>query len=357
MKPGALLINLGTPNDPSPASVGRYLREFLNDPYVIDIPAILRWLLVNVAIVPRRKFASAKAYQTVWTERGSPLRFHLHDLTEKVRIELGSAWQVEMAMRYGEPSIRGALERLRASGAGEIMMLPLYPQYAESSTRSSVEKVHLELAAMGWSPTLKVVPAFFQQKDHIAAWVELIRDEAGNLGQGDHLLMSFHGLPARHLTKIDKTGTCQPLGASEVVDDACCAKALTGSCPALATCYRAQSLVTATRIAEGLGLRREQWSLSFQSRLGRTPWIQPFTDVVLPRLAQAGHTRVIVATPSFVADCLETIEEIGDRGRESFVSAAGGRRVQYQRVGCLNSRTSWARAVSYFVVQAHQQPK
>jgi protoporphyrin/coproporphyrin ferrochelatase len=348
MKPALLLLNLGTPGAPTPEAVGPYLNEFLMDPFVIDIPAPLRWILVKVLIVPRRKHKSAEAYKTIWTTRGSPLLFYLRDLTTAVQAELGSEWLVEPAMRYGTPAIRPALEKLKSEGADSLVILPLYPQYAESSSRSSIDKVTTELAEMNWTPKLKVIRSFHDDRGHIDAWVELMREQMSAAKDG-HVLFSYHGLPERHLKKSDSTGTyCldggQPTPSeSESRQYACCEKALKIECPANESCYRAQSLETTHLIAEKLGLPRDRWSMSFQSRLGRTPWIKPYTDEVIPKLVASGVKSLIVVNPSFVADCLETIEEIGDRARETFLEAGGE---EFLRIECLNARPSWAKAVS-----------
>lgn len=348
MKSGLLLLNLGTPEAPTPQAVGPYLKEFLMDPFVIDIPAPLRWILVKVLIVPIRKYKSAEAYKTIWTTRGSPLLFYLRDLTASVQSQIGADWVVEPAMRYGTPSVRPALEKLKAEGVGQLVVLPLYPQYAESSSRSSIDKVSFELKAMGWAPRLKIIRSFHDDEGHIDAWVELMREKMP-ADSDAHVLFSYHGLPERHLKKSDPTGTyCLDGGEatsreSEARVYSCCDKALKVHCPANETCYRAQSLETTHKIAEKLGLPRERWSISFQSRLGRTPWIKPYTDEVIPKLVANGVKSLVVVTPSFVADCLETIEEIGDRARETFHEAGG---VDFMRIECLNARPTWAKALS-----------
>lgn len=350
MKPGLLLVNLGTPQDATADAVGPYLNEFLMDPYVIDIPKPLRWILVKLLIVPRRKYKSAEAYKTVWTKRGSPLHFHLIDLTLHVRKLLGSEWAVESGMRYGQPSIRSALEKMLEVGVESIVVLPLYPQYAESSSRSSIEKVETELAAMNWSPKIKTIFSFHDEPLHIDAWVEKIRGSlVTNSETQPHILFSYHGLPERHLKKSDPTGSyCLDGGRPTRAESAkrayaCCEKALTKKCPANKTCYRAQSLETTHLIAKELGLKRDDWSISFQSRLGRTPWIKPYTDEVIPNLARKGIKNLVVVTPSFVADCLETIEEIGDRAQKQFKEAGGEK---FLRVECLNSDLKWVEAVA-----------
>lgn len=344
MKKGLLLLNLGTPDDPSPRAVGSYLNEFLMDPFVIDIPKPLRWILVKVLIVPLRKYKSSDAYKTVWTDDGSPLLRHLLNLSEAVQRELGLFRFVQPAMRYGNPSIASGLRKLKASGVTDLVVLPLYPQYAESSTRSSIEKVTGELAEMGWAPNLRVIRSFHDDPDHIAAWVELLKDRT----PGSHVLFSYHGLPERHLKKSDVTGRhCLDGGSPTRTESStrkynCCLRAIEAKSPELATCYRAQALHTTLLIVKELGLAESEWSLGFQSRLGRTPWIRPYTDEVIPDLARRGVKSLTVVTPSFVADCLETIEEIGDRAKENFLQAGGE---NFERIECLNSRPSWVKAV------------
>lgn len=347
MKLGILLLNLGTPDEPTPEAVGRYLKQFLMDPYVIDIPTALRWLLVNVAIVPRRKYKSAEAYQTVWTEAGSPLAIHLKNLVielQKVRPDA----KVAGAMRYGNPSIESTLEELKRGAITELLVIPLYPQYAESSSRSSIDEVTEALVRIGWAPKLHIVRSFFDDQSHAKAWADLIKAEMDQAGEKRHLLLSYHGLPERHLKKSDPSGThCLDGGQatrkeSESRTYACCENAIATGCASLATCYRAQCLRTSQIIIEELGklgvaISRDQWTMSFQSRLGRTPWIKPYTDDVIPALAGKGAS-LVVATPSFVADCLETIEEIGDRAKHDFLQAGGK---EFRRVPCLNTSPTW----------------
>lgn len=357
MKTGVLLVNLGTPDSPTPEDVGRYLKEFLNDPYVIDIPAPLRWFLVNVLIIPRRKYKSADAYKTIWGERGSPLKYHLEDLVSSLR----SHKPIEMAMRYGSPSIASGLKRLREQGVTRLVLVPLYPQYAESSTRSTMDEADRALGEMGWKPELKTVRNFFADKGHARAWADLLIDElSDNLDKLDtrrmHVLFSYHGLPERHLLKAEaEVGgrVCLDGGTldreeSRLRKYECCEKAVAKSLPCLQTCYRAQSLATTKEIVQALRERGHElkdgtYSMSFQSRLGRTPWIRPYTDDEITRLAKSGVEHLVVITPSFVADCLETIEEIGDRARRQFLDAGGK---EFSRVSCLNAHPKWVSALS-----------
>jgi len=328
---GVLLVNLGSPEAPESGAVRHYLREFLSDPRVLDMNPVGRALLLYGVILPFRPAKSAEAYRKIWTEEGSPLLVHSRALAAEVRARLGGGWQVELAMRYGEPSVAGALDRLRAAAVDEIVVLPLYPQYAASSTGSSLEAI-FRLAGARWVvPSLQVVPPFHDDDGFLDAFVEVARPMLA-AADYQHLLFSFHGLPERQVRKTDDSGRhC-------LASPTCC--------DALAAvnrnCYRAQCFATARALAARLGREEGSWSVSFQSRLGRTPWIQPYTDVVLPALAAAGKKRVAVKCPAFVADCLETLEEIGIRAREQFI-AAGGELLTL--VPSLNSSPRWVDAV------------
>jgi protoporphyrin/coproporphyrin ferrochelatase len=337
---GLLLINLGTPDAPEPAAVRRYLREFLWDHRVVDIAPVRRWLLLNLFILPFRPKQSAEAYAKVWTDRGSPLLFHSEDLADGVRARLGSGWHVELAMRYGKPEIPAALSRLVAAGVDRIVVLPLYPQYASSSTGSSLEVVYADAARREVTPSLSVVPPFFDDPGFIGAAVDVARPVLDGFSP-DHVLFSFHGLPERQIRKSDPTGNhC-------LAKDGCC------DAPTLANrgCYRFQSYETARAMAAGLGLgpMDGRWSVSFQSRLGSTPWIKPYTDQVIPVLVKNGVKRLAVLCPSFVADCLETLEEIGMRAKEQFEEAGGEELVL---VPCVNSAPAWIDAVTGMVLRA-----
>lgn len=329
-KRGLLLLNLGTPDSPQPDDVGRYLKEFLMDRWVIDIPAPLRWFFVNVLIVPKRKHASGAAYKTIWTERGSPLLFHLRDLALKVGDFSKGFWQVEIAMRYGKPSIESGLAKL--ADCDEILVFPLYPQYAESSTRTSREECERQAKRLGIESKLKFVKDYFDHPSFIGAYTEEIK-KAMDGRTPDRLLLSFHGLPERHVMRTDPSAShCLKRGD-------CCSQMVAEN----RNCYRAQCFATARAITRELGLPQEKVAVSFQSRLGRTPWIQPFTDVVIPELAQKENVRsLVVACPSFAADCLETIEEIGDRAQHLFKSN-GGR--EFAVAACPNASDTWASGV------------
>lgn len=329
MPTGLLLINLGTPDEPTTPAVRRYLREFLSDPRVIDINAVSRQLLLNLVILPFRPAKSAAAYQTIWDEkRGSPLLYHSQDLVQQVAAKLGDSWRVELAMRYGNPSIPNGLTALQRAACDRIVVLPLFPQYASSSTGTAVARV-MELAGEQWTvPPLAFVPAFYDDPGFLSAFEAVARPALAE-AKADHVLFSFHGLPERQITKTDTTGSTCTFGE-------CCEKL------ANKDCYRAQCFFTARNLAERLGLKKEDYTICFQSRLGRTPWIQPFTDVMLDELAKKGKKRLAVLCPAFVADCLETVEEIGVRAVEQF-KKAGGEEVVL--VPSLNSSPAWVDAV------------
>jgi len=328
---GLLLCNLGTPEHATPAAVRRYLRPFLSDPRVLDINPIGRWVLLNLIILPLRSRKSSSAYQKIWSELGSPLLWHGQDLVTAVRERLGPDWAVELGMRYGNPSFASALGKLRQAGADRVVVLPLYPQYAVSSTGSTVAEV-LRVAARPWSPpSLTFVEAFFDDPGFIEAFAAvggpILKTE-----KPDHVLMSFHGLPERHLRKTDASGR-HCLAQAD-----CCDRLGTDN----RACYRAQCFATARALATRMGMAAGAWSVSFQSRLGRARWIHPYTDAAIAKLAADGKKRVVVFCPAFVADCLETIEEIGMRAKEQFV-AAGGERLTL--VPSLNATPAWVDAV------------
>jgi len=328
---GLLLCNLGTPDHPCPGSVRRFLRQFLSDPRVLDINPVGRWALLNLIILPLRTRKSAAAYQKIWSERGSPLLWHGKDLVAAVRERLGPDWAVEMGMRYQNPSIASALDKLRKAGADQVVVFPLYPQYAVSTTGSTVAEL-LRVAAQSRSPpSLRFVEAFYADLGFIDAFAA-VGSPILKTEEPDHVLLSFHGLPERHLRKSDSTGR-HCLARAD-----CCDRIG----PENQACYRAQCFASARALADRLGLPEGSWSVSFQSRLGRMRWIQPSTDAVLSQLAADGKKRVVVFCPSFVADCVETLEEIGIRASQQFV-AAGGERLTL--VPSLNATSAWVDAV------------
>lgn len=337
-KRAAILLNLGTPDDPTPAAVGRYLREFLMDPYVVDIPAPLRWFLVNVLIVPRRKHTSAEAYAKVWSPTdGSPLRSELDRLTAGVRQALGesSGIAVAQAMRYGKPSIEAALREVAHAGLERLFVLPLYPQYSTAATESSVVETRRLARELGLAIEPEFLPAFYEQPDFIESFAKVIRRSLAERPV-DHVIFSYHGLPERQIRRLDRAGThC-------LASPDCCARITAAN----TDCYRAQCYATTRALVRTLGLAEGGYSVGFQSRLGRTPWIQPFSDHLYSELPKRGIRKVAVVCPSFVADCLETLEEVALRGRDQFVAAGGE---QLHLVPSLNAETHWATAVAGWI--------
>jgi ferrochelatase len=336
---GVLLLNLGTPDSPSVPDVRRYLREFLQDPRVIDINPLGRWLLLNLLILPFRPAKSAKAYQSIWGERGSPLLFHSQDLAAGVARALGPGYVVELGMRYGQPSIASALTRLRAADPGKIVVLPLFPQYSSAASGSALERVY-QIVGQEWNvPAVETIAPFYDDPGFIDAFAQVAKRHLTAF-RPDFVLFSYHGLPERHMHKSDPTG-------AHCLKSATCCDAIV---PANRNCYRAHCYATTRALVAQLGLGPEGHSVSFQSRLGRTPWIHPYTDMVLPELAKAGRKRLAVMSPAFVADCLETVEEIGIRAKEQWRSLGGEDLVL---VPSLNAEPAWISAVAR-LVRAHE---
>ncbi len=325
---GALLINLGTPTAPEPGPVAKYLREFLMDPLVIDIPYLFRWFLVNVLIIPRRSKASADLYKKIWGGRGSPLLYFSQDLTLRVQEILGPSFAVELAMRYGEPSIPHAIERLKKKGATKFVVLPLYPQYSLAATESSIAKVS------EFTQEARFIPPFYSQEAYLDA-VEQVSKGPLAAAQADRVLFSFHGLPEPHIKKTDFSG-----GAHCTFDEKCCAAILEAN----QSCYRAQCFATADSLAKRLGIPKEKYHICFQSRLNEK-WIKPYTDTFYRELPKQGVKRLAVLCPSFVADCLETLEEVAIRGQDEFRRHGGD---EVTLIPSLNADEVWAQAVSGF---------
>jgi ferrochelatase len=325
---GVLLVNLGSPDSPSVPDVRRYLREFLMDPRVLDVNWPLRFIIVNLGILPSRPKQSAHAYKTIWTAEGSPLVVISHNVCKRLQAKLSIP--VELGMRYQNPSIPFAMNRLAERGVDDLLLIPLFPHFAMSSFETAVERV--KEVANQLSPKMRVVvqPPFYDHPQFIAALVSSAQEY---LSKGyDHLLFSFHGLPERHMRKAD------PTGRHCLATPTCCQ----GSSPAHATCYRAQCFKTVEAFVRSAGVPAEKYSVSFQSRLGRDPWLKPYTDYELPRLAADGKKNMLVICPAFVSDCLETIEEIGMRGRDTFLNAGGTR---FAQIPCLNEHPLWLKAL------------
>lgn len=334
---GVLLVNLGTPASPRSGDVRRYLREFLSDPRVIDIHPVLRRLLLELIILPFRPRASARAYRAIWTEGGSPLLVHGRALAAGLREALGLGHRTALAMRYGEPSIAEGLSELLEQGCDRIVVFPLYPQAASSSSGSTLEAVYRAAGGVWNVPCLSAVPAFFADEAYLEATAALARSAFEGRGL-ERLLFSYHGLPERQVRKSDPGGTwC--LQSSD-----CCARLSAEN----RGCYRAQCHEQARLLARRLDLGLP-WEVCFQSRLGRSPWIRPFTDERLKALAAEGVSRVGIVSGSFVADCLETLEELGIRARADFRAAGGGELVV---APCPNADPGWVAAAAGLVRRA-----
>ncbi len=322
-----LLVNLGSPDSTAVPDVRRYLREFLGDERVIDLkPRWVAKLLVNGIITPTRAPKSAKAYEEIWTDAGSPLVVMSHSTGAKLAETLGPETPVYVAMRYQNPSIASVIEKIREDGIDEVLLFPQYPHYAMSSWETVVVKVYEEVARL--APKLKIdcVQPFYQDHDYIEALYSVSKPYFD--APHDHILFSYHGIPERHLRKGDASkGHCLTVPN-------CCE-----TCSAAhSMCYRAQVMKTTAALVKRAQLPDDKWSVSFQSRLAGEPWLTPYTDFELERFAKEGRKRLIVLTPAFITDCLETLEEIAGEGKEEFMKAGGE---TFQHVPCLNDQTPY----------------
>jgi protoporphyrin/coproporphyrin ferrochelatase len=317
-KTGILLINLGTPEAPTAPAVRRYLREFLWDPRVVEIPRPVWWLILNLFVLPRRPKVSAQRYAQVWTSDGSPLKTHTERQTKLLRGYLGerirNALVIDYAMRYGQPSIASALESMKQQGCDRILAVPLYPQYAASTTASAFDAVAAAFARMRNQPALRTVRHFHDHAGYIAALAQSVNDHWMKFGRPDLLVMSFHGVPRYTLDKGDP--------------------------------YHCECQKTARLLAAALKLEPHQHHVTFQSRFGRARWLEPYTADVLKRLGKQKTRRVDVICPGFVADCLETLEEIALEGKSDFLNAGGG---EFHYIPCLNERNDWIHALTDLV--------
>jgi protoporphyrin/coproporphyrin ferrochelatase len=304
---GVLVTNLGTPDAPETRALRRYLKEFLWDPRVVEAPRPVWWLILNGIVLRTRPSRSAEAYRTVWTEAGSPLlqcaREQAAALEERLLARLSGPVEVVLGMRYGNPSIMAALEQLRAANVRRLLVLPLYPQYSASTTGSTFDALAAALTRWRWVPELRFVGRYHDEAGYIEALAASVRDHWDEHGRGEHLVMSFHGVPRRYLDAGDP--------------------------------YHCQCQKTARLLAERLGLEAGDWSISFQSRFGKEEWLKPYTDETIRALGRRGLARIDVMCPGFSADCLETLEEIAVQNAE-FFHAAGGKTLSY--VPCLNTR-------------------
>jgi ferrochelatase len=319
-KTAVLLINLGTPEAPTAEAVRPYLKEFLGDPRVVEIPRLAWWLILNGIILNTRPKKSAKKYASIWMQTGSPLKVHTERQTQLLRQHLQASLGdttpvVDYAMRYGNPSVASVLNKLKAQNCQRILLLPLYPQYAASSSATALDAVFQELLHMRNTPAIRTVKHFHDDPGYIKSTAQNIRDYWESHGRPDKLVMSFHGVPSFTLEKGDP--------------------------------YHCECLKTGRLVAEELGLTKEQYVISFQSRFGKTEWIKPYTTATLQALGKQGIERVDVVCPGFVADCLETLEEIAMEGKADFLNAGGK---DYHYISCLNERPDWIKSLGNLVL-------
>jgi len=322
-----ILINTGTPDEAKVGAVRRYLSEFLNDRRVIDIPWLFRKLLVNLIIVPFRAPVSTRKYSGLWTDNGSPLLYNMNNLVDKVRAGINGEYEVIGAMRYGNPSLESALEYIRSLTPEEIIILPLFPHYASSTTGSVNEYLINKVRRWDLIPAIRLVGQFYSHPAYIDAMISHLRTYDPK--SYDHVLFSYHGLPISHIERIHPGTDCSSCS---------CDKLFPAECP---MCYKATCYATTRSLADKLNLSPGKFSTSFQSRLTRR-WLEPFTDGVLINLARSGKNKVLVIAPSFVADCLETIVEIDEEYRAIFEKEGGK---EFIMAKSLNDNDEWAKAL------------
>lgn len=329
-------MNTGSPDSHQEADVRRYLKEFLMDPYVIDLPWPLRALLVNTIILPKRPAQSAEAYKAVWTEHGSPLVHHCKELRDALRKRIDVP--IEIGMAYGNPSFKTAVGKLIDAGVDEIALLPLFPQYAMATVGSCVAGVSKDLKRRRNPPLLRVVPPFYDEPTYVQPLADSLKEVK------EHILFSYHGLPLRHLKKTDPTHL-HCLSSPE-----CCSE------PSIAhdTCYRHQCFATTRAITKAANIPTERHTISFQSRLGRAKWLEPYTEETLKKLPARGIKQLAVVCPAFFCDCLETLEEIAMRGRETFLAAGGE---SYRMLPCLNATEAGIHCLETLMAGAASWPE
>jgi ferrochelatase len=331
-KQGAILVNLGSPDSPSVPDVREYLDEFLSDPRVIDIPWVFRQALLKTVILPFRPSESAEAYEKIWGPEGSPLIATTKNVASDLRDRCDMP--ITIGMRYGNPSIATGIDALLEQGVDDIFLIPQYPHYAMSSYETVVAKTQEVLEDRSREVRLTVQPPFYDDSDYIDALIDSAEDYLEQ--DFDKILFSYHGVPERHIKKGD------PSGCYCLEYDDCCQRAN----PAHGMCYRHQVHATSWEFADRVGLPEDKYEVTFQSRLGPDPWLEPFTADRLEELPSEGDKRVMVITPAFVADCLETIEEIGMEGRETFMEAGGK---EFTLIPCLNENPGWVDLLERFI--------
>lgn len=329
-KKGVLLLNIGSPTTFAVKDVKKYLKIFLMDKDVISMPFFIRWFLVHGIIVPKRSKYSAENYKKIWIENeGSPLTVFTKKFAAKLQHELGDNYLVKIGMRYSEPSIETALREFTEAKVDSLLLAPLYPQFAAATVGSSLKEVDRLIARLGVEIPIKTIPPFFNKNFFIRSYIKVISDKLTASKSPDHFLFSFHGLPESHIRKVKGCLT----------SEGCCFE--TDACTK--GCYRAQCFTTAAKIAETLNIPDSHWSVSFQSRLGRGEWLKPATDHTLEVLAKKGKESVAIICPSFVTDCLETLEEIGVEGQAIFKNNGGK---EFLLIPCLNDNSFWTKEFS-----------
>lgn len=332
-KKGVLLVNLGTPDSTDVADVRKYLREFLMDKRVIDIPAFPRFLLVNGIIAPFRSPKSAAEYRKLWDERGSPLKYYTEDITNLLSKKLSEDYSVKFAMRYQNPSLISVLEEFQKEEVATLHVIPLFPQYASATTGSVIDKVMEITKTWQIIPDIKFTSQFLEEE----LFIETICDQGKKLMEKetyDHYVFSYHGLPERQIRKGSYGNFCQ-LGS-------CCDTLNEHN----RYCYRAQCFETTRLVAKKLGVEKENYTVCFQSRLGKDPWVKPYTEDVLQDLAKSGKKKVLAFSPAFVSDCLETTIEVGQEYHENFIEAGGEK---WDLVPSLNVEDKWVECLKGMV--------
>lgn len=328
-KIGVLLVNLGTPDAPTRGAVYRFLKQFLLDYRVIDISWLARNVLVRGIIAPFRSGSSSKLYKQLWTPEGSPLKTYSYKLLEKMKAQLGDDYEVALSMRYQSPSIESGLEELRKKNVRQMIILPLFPHYASASTGSVMEEVMRLVRKWPTIPEMSLINSYYDDEAMLQVYID--NAKSFNLDEYDHILFSFHGIPQRQLTKSDTNNHC-------LKSENCCET----MCVENQFCYSSQSYGTAYKIAEMMNIPKEKFTVSFQSRLGNNPWTQPYTIKKLEQFANEGMKKILVFSPAFVSDCLETTIEISYEYQEEFVEWGGE---QIDLVPSLNDNDNWVKAL------------
>ena len=333
MNTAVLLLNLGTPDSPSVSDVRSYLSQFLNDPRVIDIPWMLRKILVNGIIVPFRAPKSAKVYKKLWTENGSPLLYHSNNVRELLQQELQNTHDVYLAMRYKNPSITSVLEEIRKKNYTKIIVLPMFPQYASASTGSALEEAMRIISKWWVIPEVRIISQYYNHPLYIKAFVD--RGQQFDINQYDHVLFSYHGLPERQVDKVYDDDLCANHNCETEVDED------------NKFCYKATCYETTRLLVNQLNIPQDKYTVCFQSRLDKK-WLEPFSDKIVEECAKRGMKKILVFSPAFTADCLETTIEIGEEYQELFKEHGGGK---VQLVESLNSHPLWIQCLKDLVLQ------